>query len=76
MIFEALLTIYNSLITPYLNYGLLAWGSQIDKLFKLQKKAVRIITNASFNSHTDPLFKQLNLLKVGERGAGWHNHYI
>jgi hypothetical protein len=59
-----LLTIYNSLITPYLNYGLLAWGTNMNRIFKLQKKAIRIITNSSFNSHTDPLFQELNLLKV------------
>ena len=59
-----LLTIYNSLITPYLNYGLLSWAPRANKLLKLQKKAIRIITNSSFNSHTDPLFKELRLLKI------------
>ena len=32
-------TIYSSLITPYLNYGILTWGTQASKLCKLQKKA-------------------------------------
>ena len=30
----------------------------------LQKRAVRFITNSKYNAHTEPLFKQLNLLKV------------
>ena len=31
---------------------------------KLQKRAVPIITNSSYNAHTDPLFKKVDLLKV------------
>ena len=57
-------TIYSSLITPYLNYGILTWGTQASKLCKLQKKAVRIISNSKYNAHTDPLFKKFNVLKV------------
>ena len=30
----------------------------------LQKKAIRHITNAKYNSHTDPLFQNLKLLKI------------
>jgi hypothetical protein len=59
-----LLTIYNSLITPYLNYGLLPWATNMNRIFRLQKMPIGIITNSSFNCHTDPLFKVLNLLKV------------
>ena len=55
---------YSSLITPYLNYGILTWGTQSSKLCKLQKKAVRIISNSKYNAHTDPLFKKFNVLKV------------
>ena len=57
-------TIYSSLITPYLNYGILTWGTQLSKLCMLQKKAVRIISNSKYNAHTDPLFKKFNVLKV------------
>ena len=59
-------TIYNSLIVCHLNYGILLWGSQLkidDKLHKLQKKAVRIITLKGFSAHSEPLFKKLYLLK-------------
>ena len=59
-------TMYNSLIVCHLNYGILLWGSQLkidDKLHKLQKKAVRIITLKGFSAHSEPLFKKLYLLK-------------
>jgi len=61
---ETLLTLYNSLILPHLNYGILAWGIKCNRLFKLQKKSVRIILNSKYNAHTNPLFKKLQLLKV------------
>ena len=59
-----LLKLYQSLILPHLNYGILIWGHNTDFLFKLQKKALRTITNSKYNAHTDPLFKKLNLLKI------------
>ena len=59
-----LLKIYNSLILSHLHYGILCWGFDSQNLFKLQKKAIRIICNSRYNSHTDPLFKKLNLLKI------------
>ena len=33
--------LYSSLVLSHLNYGILAWGYQTERLFKLQKKAVR-----------------------------------
>ena len=59
-----LLTIYNSLILPYLNYGILVWGTQSHKMVKLQKKSIRVITNSKYNAHTEPIYKTLRLLKV------------
>ena len=38
--------------------------SDIQLLFILQKKAVRILTNSSFHEHTSPLFKDMNFLKL------------
>jgi hypothetical protein len=61
---STLLTIYNSLFQPHLNYGVLLWGSNSGHLFKLQKKVMRIITLSSYNAHTEPIFKQLNILKL------------
>lgn len=57
-------TIYNSLVLPRLNYGILAWGHKFDRIFKLQKRAIRIITNSKYNAHTAPIFKSQKILKV------------
>ena len=56
--------LYHSLIISKFTYGLLAWGYNVSRIFKLQKKCIRIITNNKYNAHTDPLFKSLNLLKI------------
>ena len=61
---EPLKCIYNSLILSHLNYGNVLWGHQSGRLFKLQKRAVRIMTNSKYNSHTNVLFKTLSILKI------------
>ena len=58
-----LLSIYNSLFVSYISQSILVWGHQSDKIFKLQKRAVRIVFKVKYNSHTDVLFKQNKLLK-------------
>ena len=60
-------TIYNSLILSHLHYGVLLWGNDnLDRLLKLQKRAIRNIVNASYNAHSEPLFKTLNILKISD----------
>ena len=56
--------LYNSLIVPHNNYCITAWGFHRNRITIIKKKAIRIITASSYISHTEPLFKQLNLLKV------------
>ena len=51
--------ICNSLTFSHLNYGQLLWGSANSCLPKLRKKSIRTISNAKYNAHTDPLFKNL-----------------
>ena len=41
----------------------MAWGYKGPRLIKIQKKAVRIIRLSGYSSHSEPLFKQLNMLK-------------
>ena len=57
-------TLYESLISSHLNYGILAWGSNNTRLYKLQKKAIRTVANAKYNAHTEPLFKLFGFLKL------------
>jgi len=63
-----LITLYYSLVYPYLNYGITLWGATYDiylkNLILIQKKIVRIIAGASYNEHSEPLFKKLKLLKL------------
>ena len=61
-----LLMLYNTLILPHLQYAILCWGFKSSRLFKLQKRAMRIITCSKYNAHTDPIFKKLNLLKLSD----------
>ena len=60
--------LYYAIIVPFLNYGILAWGSAaniyLERLHKLQKRAIRIIYHSSFYAHTEPLFYSNNILKV------------
>ena len=57
--------IYNALFLSHLNYGITAWGfHSCSRFIKLQKRAVRIISNSKYNAHTSILFKQLGLLKL------------
>ena len=53
---DVLKIIYNALVLPYLNYGLLLWGLNFKRIFKLQKWAVRAITSSKFRAHTERLF--------------------
>ena len=65
---ESLRTIYFASIHPHMSYGILAWGNaniaSIKKVSLLQKRAVRTISRARYNSHSEPLLNQLNILNV------------
>ena len=61
---SAMKLMYCSLILSHLQFAITSWGFEWERLSKLQKRAVRIMTNSKYNAHTDPLFKSLKLLKV------------
>lgn len=67
---KSLHTLYHAMVHPHLSYGILAWGkaakSQLNRTFLLQKRAIRTINRVSYNSHTDPLFKSSEILKLNE----------
>ncbi len=60
--------LYCTLVLPYLNYGLLLWGNvtneYMNKVFKLQKRAIRTISNSPYLCPTKPLFTKYNILNI------------
>ena len=46
---------------------LLLWGKNIDSIAKFQKRTIRTITNSNFIAHSEPLLKELKLLKVYDK---------
>ena len=56
------------LVAPYLTYGLTAWGqaykSHLEKLLKLQKRALRFIYFSERNQHAIPLFIDAGVLPL------------
>ena len=65
---HTLRTLYFSLIHPHLLYGLPIYScttqKNISKIFKLQKKTIRIISKAKYNANTSPLFHSLKILPL------------
>ncbi len=61
---NARMIIYNSLILSHLNYCILVWGYRCEGITKLQKRIVRILSISKHNSHTEPIFQILKLLKI------------
>ena len=67
---RSLKTLYTSLIQSHLEYGVIIWSTcnstSLQPLIRMQKKAIRIISNAPYNSHTEKLFKKHNILPINE----------
>ena len=63
-----LYSLYCTLILPYINYGVLIWGNTyetyLNKILRLQKWAIRTISNSHYRTHTGPLFKKYNVLNI------------
>ena len=62
------LQVYYALFYSHLIYGCNLWGftseENIKKIEVLQRKCVRILTFSDFQSHSNPLFIQLGLIKA------------
>ena len=63
---RVLLSVYNSLIVPYLTYGVCAWENCAltfqRKIVNLQKRAIRLIYFSKSKEHTVPFFLKWNCL--------------
>lgn len=64
---DSLYILYCSLFLPYINYCCEIWGntfiSNVNKIFILQKKCIRIIGNANYRDSTKDLFCSLKIIK-------------
>ena len=65
---KALRLLFCSLVLPYLTYCTEVWGntyrSSVEPLYRLQKRAIRIINNAGYLEHTNKLFLKSEILKI------------
>ena len=64
-----LVTIYNTFIPTHFHYCLLLWGSVVKEnhyLHLLQKTALRIISNSDYLARTEPLCKNLRIVKISD----------
>jgi len=59
-------TIYFSYIHSIITYGIIFWGNSTasNEVFKLQKRAIRIITNSHSRTSCRSLFKELKILPL------------
>lgn len=66
--YNILLKMYNSLVHPYLLYGILVWGDasqvHLNPIQVVQKKILRIITQSDYRAPSKPLFFAAKILKV------------
>ena len=72
--------LYNTLIVPHLTYCILSWGSLLPDnhhTHVLQKRGLRIVAGGGYLSHTKPICKQLQLLKVADmfHAALWNFYF-
>ena len=55
----------------HLNFGNLLWGcankKSLSKIENLQKRCIRNVALKSFRAHTEPLFKELSILKFTDK---------
>ena len=65
---KSLLILYYALVYPYLTYCNLIWAStyvtNLQRIYLLQKRAVRAISKADYKASSKPLFANLKILDV------------
>jgi hypothetical protein len=67
---KALKSLYYSLFHCHVIYAIHIWSCSAESNFKeiliKQKQALRIISGAQYNAHTEPLFKMQNILPIND----------
>ena len=65
---KTLLSLYYTLVYPYISYRSTVWTStyptNLNRIYLLQKRAVRAITKSDYLAHSAPLFSRLNVLDI------------
>ena len=65
---KVLICLYNSLFSPFFQYGILVWGltyeTCISHMLFFLKAVVRTIAFGNFTSHSTPIFSDLRILKL------------
>lgn len=63
---EVLLKIYYGCFHSVLSYGIMFWGScaEAERIFLLQKRAIRLLSKEVYIAHCRPLFKNLGILTL------------
>ena len=65
---NVLVSLYYSLFSSFLQYGIIVWGHTYDihtkPIYLLQKKVVRAIAFQNFTSPSSPIFSDLKILKL------------
>ena len=63
--------LYYGLIQSILDYCCVVWGNtsktNIDRVYKMQKRALRVLLNADFDTPSNDLFKAADVLSVKQR---------
>ncbi len=60
---DTLQTVYNALVMPHFNYCSTIWHNNqkhLDKLYKLQRRAARIITKSDYTIRSSHIFQKLS----------------
>ena len=55
---------YTTFISPHINYGIIIWSFQLDKISLAQKKVIRSVTCSKYLTHSEHILKNVQLLKV------------
>ena len=64
---SSLITLYYSLVYPYMQYCILVWGSTYPlNLYRivLLQKHIRIVDKSAYDAHTEPIFRKLKNFSI------------
>jgi len=68
---SSLITIYNTLVLPHFDYGMVVWSnctdSNLNRLQKLQNTAMRIILCMPFRTHINDMLMTLGFMDIRSR---------